>query len=881
MKKSIRICIWLCMCGMLIMPNTLYAQIYVMPNGNGSKTGGSWENAAEGAQLQTIITGAYSGSQIWVAAGEYQPAIGQSFSMKEGVKIYGGFAGTETSFSQRNLAIAANKSTLRGNGTRVIGNDSNGLSTAAVLDGFTITGGSVESGAGMLNYASSPYIANCVFTGNATVNDVSKSGGGMYCQNSSPVVVNCVFTGNFGRNGGGIACYNSQAKFYGCMIISNTAINGAALFANALSRASFDNCDFVNNTASSNSSAMYSSNASHPVIRNSIFYNNNVYLDGSSSSVDVSYSLTSYSGQGNISSSALFNNINNPDGDDDVFGTADDGLVLLPASPGINAGNNKFATNDLPEDLKGDVRIQSGWVDMGSYESNITSCNPAVGNTLYVNKGVTASGSGSTWDDAFKDLYEAMEAARYCNAITQIFVARGTYTPPLNASFVMKEGVKLYGGFVGNENLLSDRNWTINETILQGNGSHVIRNDNNGLTYAALLNGFTITGGNAQGYGGGMYNSNVYPALTNCIFKNNAATIWGGAMYNEGNAAPLVYNTLFYDNHATGGGAVFNNDNNTAGFINCTFANNTSSSNGGALHTYQGAISFVRNCIFWGNVNATGTQLYSSLDGAINADNCLIEGGNSAFTGSFLNVTGVTANPMFVDAGTGKFGLSATSPAVNKGGNLFFVGASQTTDLAGKPRLFGTTIDIGAYESQANAPLPVKLISFMGSISLGKAVKLDWQVSEQDDIQKYQVEQSVDGRNFVEAGSVEANNLDKTLYSFMDTEYKRFFPIEKVYYRLRIVEMDGTSEFSRIIAVHISPEDQIVMYPLPAKDVVWVKSEGQPLRGMQAQILNLQGAVLKKIILTQSPVSLDLTDMKPGVYLVRLSNGTVMKLMKE
>ncbi len=96
--------------------------------------------------------------------------------------------------------------------------------------------------------------------------------------------------------------------------------------------------------------------------------------------------------------------------------------------------------------------------------------------------------------------------------------------------------------------MLSQRNWTTNVTTLtgQGNRYHVFYHDNyyNGLALdnTAVLDGFTITGGNANGSdnyngadlcdGGGMYNYGCSPTVTNCTFSGNSATGYGGGMEN-------------------------------------------------------------------------------------------------------------------------------------------------------------------------------------------------------------------------------------------------------------------------------------------------------------------------------------------------------------
>src|SRR5690606_27911726 len=127
--------------------------------GNGS----SWADAS--GNLQKMINDSSSGDEVWVAAGEYQPASKQSFSMKEGVKIYGGFPATANS-GMDDRDWEENETILRGNGNSVIINNDNGLTEAAVLDGFTITGGNASKGGGINNTGVSPTFRNLTIVGN-------------------------------------------------------------------------------------------------------------------------------------------------------------------------------------------------------------------------------------------------------------------------------------------------------------------------------------------------------------------------------------------------------------------------------------------------------------------------------------------------------------------------------------------------------------------------------------------------------------------------------------------------------------------------------------------------------------------------------------------
>ena len=93
----------------------LYAAIrYVKTTATGSGNGSSWANAS--GNLQAMIDASASGDEVWVAAGTYKPTAyptgctnctttrDRAFILKNGVKVYGGFAGTESLLTQRNIA---------------------------------------------------------------------------------------------------------------------------------------------------------------------------------------------------------------------------------------------------------------------------------------------------------------------------------------------------------------------------------------------------------------------------------------------------------------------------------------------------------------------------------------------------------------------------------------------------------------------------------------------------------------------------------------------------------------------------------------------------------------------------------------------------------
>lgn len=292
-----------------------------------------WTNAS--GDLQAMINASAAGDQVWVAAGIYQPALNQSFSMKEGVKIYGGFAGTtESSLSQRDLS-AGNSSILKGNGNSVINNSSNNLTAASVLDGFTITSGNADNGGGMLNSNASPTIMNCYFQGNA----VDNAGGGIFNDNASPVIIDCIFSGNTATQGGGI--YNDNA-----------------------SSPSLTNLTITDNTAGGSGGGIGNENASSPIITNCIIYGNSNGIYSFQNSIPVvTYSL--------VQGLAADPTAHIPDGtiSYDLFVDATNGnYQLVTGSPAINGGTNAALPAGISTDLAGNFRITNGTIDMGAYE---------------------------------------------------------------------------------------------------------------------------------------------------------------------------------------------------------------------------------------------------------------------------------------------------------------------------------------------------------------------------------------------------------------------------------------------------------------------------------------------------------------------------------
>jgi hypothetical protein len=341
-------------------------------------------------------------------------------------------------------------------------------------------------------------------------------------------------------------------------------------------------------------------------------------------------------------------------------------------------------------------------------------CPP--GNVLYVDAGAVGAGNGTSWADAFTELRNALAVLPYCPGVTEVWVAEGTYKPTLGSdrtgTFQLVNGVALYGGFSRTETMLGERDLATNVTILSGdigvaadstdNSYHVVT-AGAGIDSTTVLDGFTVTEGNADSSaavesGGGVCNpGDGSPTIANVIFSSNTAAGDGGGMYCGG--SPRLINVIFHGNTAGMDGGAMINTGGVPTFTNVTLSANTAGGSGGGMRN-ESANPILVNAIFWGNSAASGPQIRNqSATPAISYSLIQGSGGSGAGWDTALGTDGgnnIDADPLFVDELGGDLHLIAVSPAFNTGNNS--APNISASDLEGKARISGGTVDMGAYE---------------------------------------------------------------------------------------------------------------------------------------------------------------------------------------
>ncbi|MEW6355229.1 MAG: choice-of-anchor Q domain-containing protein [Planctomycetota bacterium] len=638
-----------------------------------------------------------------------------SFKITDDVAVYGGFAGTETSLGQRDWTtyVTILSGDLSGNDVGFTNNTENSYhvvtanGTQIVLDGFTISGGNanggffLDLGGGMYNYYGAEVtISNCTFSWNSakvagggmhnnaiqasssimnclfTHNRSDRDGAGLTNKSSSISVTDCVFSENTGVNGSGLYNSSSNVVATNCLFSNNTSSGSGGATFNSLSAPTYMNCTFYGNSAGAYGGAMYNSSSSSPTITNCILWDDTAVIGGNEirnatgSTAYISYSdiegcggsgpgwntSLGTDGGGNIDVNPMFINAADPEGPDNRFATSDDGLRLNTASAPIDNGTAAGAPSS---DITGGPRPLNGGYDMGAYE--------CLGARIYVDITATGSNNGASWANAYTDLQTALT-----NSIAgdEIWVADGTYTPDgaspgsRTLSFQLPGGVAVYGGFAGTETLRSQRNWVTNVTILSGdlNGDDVGFTNNTENSYHVVkasgvtvtLDGFTISGGNANGgfaadLGGGMYSNNsAVIMVANNTFTWNSAKVAGGGMHNQGiSASSSVVDSIFIQNRTDGSGGGMSNKTSSITVINAAFSQNTAA-NGAAVYNSTSNPTFT-NCVFTQNTSTwNGGAIYNSLSSPT-LTNCTFSGNTAGFYGGAM-YNASTSNPTIVNS---------------------------------------------------------------------------------------------------------------------------------------------------------------------------------------------------------------------------------------
>ena len=269
---------------------------------------------------------------------------------------------------------------------------------------------------------------------------------------------------------------------------------------------------------------------------------------------------------------------------------------------------------------------------------------------VYVKQDAQGTNDGTSWINAFTKLQFALDAAKPGD---HLWIAAGNYTPsgptPETSHFLVTTPVEIYGGFIGTETSLNQRDWNTNFTIISGDiagndnpadfttnredNAHHVLIINAGQTHT-IIDGLNFEGGSTRldannffpdandipynrWSGGALYIYRSGATIRNCLFRSNDATR-GSCFFAFGDTLAtiqlLVENTFFMNNHGYNGAASFTQAFRDYKTQYCRFINNSG---------YQGGAVFLSN---------TDAQM----------ENCIFNGNSATYGGAIQAYHGVT-----------------------------------------------------------------------------------------------------------------------------------------------------------------------------------------------------------------------------------------------
>ena len=538
----------------------------------------------------------------------------------------------------------------------------NGLASNPMLTNVVFSNNvSGNSGGGLYNDSSSPTLTNITFTGNSAF-----SGGGMVNKNTSnSTLLNVTFSNNSATVAGGLYNDNSNPTLTNVTFSGNSASNIGGAMSGFNASPTLTNVTFSGNSAPTGGAIGDVGAGSNPIIKNSILWGNTpATVYNSSGTTTITYSIVEggYAGTGNLNLDPLLQ----PLADNGGFTQT---MAFVWDSPAMNSADTATCA---AADQRGIPRPQGEACDMGAYElqyfatytppptyTPTVEITPTVTSTrtvtltptltltltptktptltatptltttpssvLYVMPSGLTSGLCDSWANAC-DLQYALSSAMPGQ---ELWVKAGIYLPDLidvMASFQLKNGLAIYGGFNGTETLRGQRDFNVNVTKLMGdvgiagdasdNSHHVVVGS--GTDSTSILDGFTIIGGGTTTTGGsgfarcgaGMYNDHGSPTLRNLIFSENLSPTCGGGMANINNSNPTLTNVSFYSNSALFGGGLYNEASNPT-LVNVVFYDNTATTGGGMLNNQANPI--LTDVTFEQNTASYGGGMSNSL----------------------------------------------------------------------------------------------------------------------------------------------------------------------------------------------------------------------------------------------------------------------------
>lgn len=172
---------------------------------------------------------------------------------------------------------------------------------------------------------------------------------------------------------------------------------------------------------------------------------------------------------------------------------------------------------------------------------------------------------------------------------------------------------------------------------------------------------------------------------------------------------------------------------------------------------------------------------------------------------------------------------------------------------------------------QCTGVIPVTITSFT-AVKKNESVLLNWYATYETNFKEYEIQRSTDGINFSSIGTVKGTNLSN--YAFTD-QHLPIGPV--VYYRLKMIDIDGKYKLSRIAAVRFNNDfSNAIVYPNPTAGALTIKLFDALESNSVLQVTDIAGRKMKQenVAAGRVSINIDVKNLPEGRYFIKIYNGT-------
>ena len=231
----------------------------------------------------------------------------------------------------------------------------------------------------------------------------------------------------------------------------------------------------------------------------------------------------------------------------------------------------------------------------------------------------------------------------------------------------------------------------------------------------------------------------------------------------------------------------------------------------------------------------------------------------------------ITQDTNIAPGGSLDGGGTTSSPQANRTGladtdlnNIFYIGGDSTQN-----------------------PLPVKLISFKATCSDEQKVLIEWRSSSEINVDRYEIEKSFDGKNFEKLTTIKSSGNSNSIITYGAIDVNAFIHSAIVYYRLKMIDMDGHFELSSIVIVTQNVDhfiNSINAFPNPTNGDIVLNIESNQSQKSKIEIIDRLGKTFyssnQSLEIGNNNIKINMNSMETGLYIIRISNINDTKNLK-